>query len=353
MQNPFTTTFSKIPDQSYITTDQTAEIIENFSYDRPSESVFKITGVRGSGKTVLLGKVEEEFQKEARKKDGWIVYRLSASRDMIRQLSSYLYKESFIKDKSKSKSISLSANVLGTGGGIGISKTENDGFIDIGVVLDEMLKIATDKGKKILIGIDEVSKTSDMIEFAAEFGKWLRAGYAVYMVCTGLYENIEQVYNVKNLTFFRRATTVKTEPLNFVRMTEMYKKRLNVDRNTAKELAGLTKGYPYAFQELGILYFARGNKESLESITEDLKSELFSYAYEKIWEELSAEDRAMTKLFTDNEEYKREKIIKMMEKPDNYSAYRDRLIKRGVITARQGYISLALPFFGEYIKEYT
>ena len=57
MQIPFTTTFSKIP-SIYIPTNQSSEIIENFSYENPSESVYKITGVRGSGKTVLLAKIE-------------------------------------------------------------------------------------------------------------------------------------------------------------------------------------------------------------------------------------------------------------------------------------------------------
>ena len=50
MQNPFTTTFSKTPEYTYIHTEKTEEILENFIYDNPSESVYKITGVRGSGK---------------------------------------------------------------------------------------------------------------------------------------------------------------------------------------------------------------------------------------------------------------------------------------------------------------
>ena len=58
MQIPFTTTFSKIP-STYIKTNQSIDIIDNFNYDDPSESVYKITGVRGSGKTVLLAKIEE------------------------------------------------------------------------------------------------------------------------------------------------------------------------------------------------------------------------------------------------------------------------------------------------------
>ncbi len=352
MQNPFTTTFSKIPDNTYIPTGQVNEILENFSYDKPSESLYKITGVRGSGKTVLLAKVEEELSLEANVEKGWLVYRISPTRDMIEQLAALLYKESFIKEKYSSQSINISASVLGTGGGVGLSKTLTNEFTDIGVELDEMLSIAASKGKKILIGVDEVSKTHEMIIFASEFGKWMRAGYPIYMVCTGLYENIEQVCNVPNLTFFRRATTVKTEPLNMIRMTEMYKRTLETDQAKSRELAQITKGYPYAFQELGILCFKNRDNINFEETISRLKEELFSYSYEKIWEELSEQDRVLVRLMTDKVEYKREELLTLMDKPSNYSAYRDRLIKRGIITARQGYVSLALPYFSDYIKEY-
>ncbi len=352
MQNPFTTTFSKIPDYTYIPTDQVREIVDNFSYDNPSESLYKITGVRGSGKTVLLAKIEEEMSLESNQKSGWIVYRLNPSRDMLKQLAALLYKEDFVKDLYKSRSLNISATVLGTGGGIGVSATKQDELFDIGVELDGMLQKAADHGKKILIGIDEVSKTPEMIELAAEFGKWLRAGYPVYMVCTGLYENIEQIYNVRNLTFFRRATTIKTEPLNAVRMIDMYQRKLVISKEEAKNLAGLTMGYPYAFQELGVLFFKRKKSDKTEDIIDRLKIELYAYAYEKIWEEMSTEDRALAMLLTEKTEYKREEVIGKMLKPNNYSIYRDRLLKRGIIVAKRSYISLALPFFGEYIKEY-
>ena len=216
MQNPFTTTFSKTPGRTYISTAGAGEIIENFSYDDPSESVYKITGVRGSGKTVLLAKVEEEYKSEENRQNGWLVYRLSPSRDMLQQFASMLHREAFITGASGIKSFSVSATVLGSGGGIGVSREENDRFFDIGTEIEEMLSRAAKNRKKILIGIDEVSKTKDMIVFASEFSKWLRGGYPVFLVCTGLYENIQELSNVKNLTFFRRASTIKTEPLNFV-----------------------------------------------------------------------------------------------------------------------------------------
>ena len=351
MQNPFTATFSKMPDLTYVTTESPAEIIENFSFDNPSESVYKITGVRGSGKTVILAKVEEEMRSPEYVKKGWLVFDLSPVRDILGQIAAMLVKEGFRSSSRKNKSITVSASVLGTGGGVGITSENN--FFDIGVEIDEMLEKAQKKGKKILIGIDEVSKSPEMIKFASEYGRWLRAGFPVFLVCTGLYENIMELSNVKNLTFFRRATTIKTEPLNMVRMSEMYKLRLNIDIKEAKELAAVTKGYAYAFQKLGLLYFSKKEKGKLKDIIPELRSELFAYSYEKIWEELTPEDRFLLKLLTKKKEYKREEVLSLMgDKAGNYSMYRDRLIKRGLLITRQAYIELSLPFFAEYMEEY-
>jgi hypothetical protein len=326
MQNPFTTTFSKAPEYTYISTNKTDEILENFSYAHPSESVYKITGVRGSGKTVILAKIEENLRCEDNNKKGWLVFDLNPTRDMLGQMAAMLHKEGFGK---------------------------LDNFFDIGVDIEEMLQAAQKKGKKILVGIDEVSKNVEMIKFASEYGRWLRAGYPVYLVCTGLYENIQEVSNVKNLTFFRRATTIKTEPLNAVRMSEMYKKMLAIDGEEAKKMARLTKGYAYAFQELGVLYFKKDSSENLDDIIPDLRAELFAYSYEKIWEELTDADRFLVGLLVDKSEYKREEVLRLMgDRAGNYSMYRDRLLKRGLLESRQSYISLALPFFADYVKEY-
>lgn len=305
MQNPFTTTFSKTPEYTYIHTEKTEEILENFIYDNPSESVYKITGVRGSGKTVILAKVEEELRTNESRYINWLVFAVNPARDILGQIGAMLVKAGFGSQDKKTT------------------------------------------------GIDEVSKSEEMVKFASEYGRWLRAGYPVYFVCTGLYENIQELSNVKNLTFFRRAATVKTEPLNMIRMTEMYKSKLDIDSDEAREMAKITKGYAYAFQELGVLCFKKKEDESLEDILPKLKAELFAYSYEKIWEEMTEMDRFLAGLLTDKEEYKREEVLKLMgEKAGSYSMYRDRLIKRGIIKTRQGYISLALPYFDEYIKEY-
>lgn len=353
MQNPFTTTFSKTPEYTYIDTEKAEEILENFSYDSPSESVYKITGVRGSGKTVLLAKVEEELRSGIYKADNWLIFDVNPTRDILGQIAAMLVKEGFGGKTKSGTGVNLSATVLGTGGGFGFSSEKNMEFFDIGVEVEKMIQQVQKKNKKILIGIDEVSKSDEMVKFASEYGRWLRAGYPVYFVCTGLYENIQELSNVKNLTFFRRATTIKTEPLNMIRMSEMYKSKLNVESAQAVQMAKLTKGYAYAFQELGVLCFKKKDEESFEDILFKLKAELFAYSYEKIWEEMTEMDRFVASLLTEKEEYKREEVLKLMgDKSGSYSMYRDRLLKRGILNSRQGYISFALPFFAEYIKEY-
>lgn len=92
--------------------------------------------------------------------------------------------------------------------------------------------------------------------------------------------------------------------------------------------------------------------ELLEDILPKLKAELFAYSYEKIWEEMTEMDRFLAGLLTEKEEYKREEVLAYGREVRKLLYVQDRLIKRGILNSRQGYISLALPYFGEYIKEY-
>ena len=139
-----------------------------------------------------------------------------------------------------------------------------------------------------------------------------------------------------------------------VRMSEMYRRKLDIAIQEARDMAKITKGYAYAFQKLGALYFKKKSTESLADIISQLKAELFAYSYEKIWEEMTEADRFLASLLTEQDEYKREEVLRLMGvQSGNYSVYRDRLIKRGILSARQGYISLALPYFADYIEEYV
>ena len=117
MQNPFTTTFSKIPHLIYIKRDEISKILDNSSYEEPSESVYKITAARGSGKTIILAKIEEELSKDK----NWCVCRLSVNRDMLTQTLSNLINSGIIKNEYKITGINVSATRFGIGGGVGVN----------------------------------------------------------------------------------------------------------------------------------------------------------------------------------------------------------------------------------------
>ncbi|MCQ2743002.1 MAG: hypothetical protein MJ239_06930 [Bacilli bacterium] len=351
MSNPFTSTFSKAPASTYIPTEQEEMILQDLCSENPSESVYKITGVRGSGKTVILSKIQETLRNEYA--DSWLVYDLNTNRDLIIQLFANLKKSGWLSPKTKVKGIGLSANIGPIGASVSLGSDDNP-FDDVGPLIDEMLSNVKTAGKRVFIGIDEMSKTENMAKFVSEFGRWIRADFPVYLVCTGLYENMMELSSIKNLTFFLRATTMKAVPLNFIKMASTYQKSLSVDIETAKTMANKTKGYAYAFQILGKFYFSKTPNENLSEVLEKVKIELFSYSYEKLYDEMTEMDRFFISLFVEDRSYTREEILKEMgEKSMLYSVYRDRLIKRGLLVSpKYGSLEVALPYFSEYIKEY-
>ena len=61
MSNPFTLSFGKKPAQFISRITQTNEIVENFMQETPSTQIYMLTGVRGSGKTVLCNPRKTEL----------------------------------------------------------------------------------------------------------------------------------------------------------------------------------------------------------------------------------------------------------------------------------------------------
>ena len=60
--------------------------------------------------------------------------------------------------------------------------------------------------------------------FANAFQIFVRQDLPVYLIMTGLYENIYELQNQKSLTFLYRAPKIQLQPLNIGTMTENYQK---------------------------------------------------------------------------------------------------------------------------------
>lgn len=180
----------------------------------------------------------------------------------------------------------------------------------------------------------------------------MRQEYPIFILMAGLYENIYELQNNKSLTFLYRAPKIILEPLNLTAVRQHYKNIFALEEEKAERMAALTRGYPFAFQVLGYLYWEHRDTMTLDEILPEYDQYLEEYVYSKIWLEMSEKDKEILQVLAVSGEIKvknlREKLGLASEQ---FSVYRERLKRKGVIDTRQyGMVSMALPRFEEFIK---
>lgn len=340
MNNPFTLSFGKKPLQYISRIQQTAEVIENFTAKEPSNQIYMITGVRGSGKTVMMTGIASEFKK----RENWIVLELNPNRDILQSLAAKLYSlpemhPAFLKAK-----LDFSAF------GLGVSLENAVPVTDIEQAIELMLAEIGKRDKRLLISIDEVTDCEHVRIFASSFQIFLRQEHPVFLLMTGLFENIYDLQNEKSLTFLYRAPKIMLGALNFTAIRKKYMDIFGLDIEAANEMAGLTRGYPFAFQVLGYLFW-ENRDAGVAGILSEYEQCLAEYVYDKIWSELSDLDRKVLTVMAESKETKVKEIRERTGMRSGlFSVYRDRLKRKGVLdTDKYGEVSFALPRFAEFV----
>lgn len=341
MNNPFTLSFGKKPLQYISRISQTNEIVENFNAEQPSNQIYMITGVRGSGKTVMMANIAGEMKKS----EDWIVAELNPTRDLLQSLAAKLY--SLPKIYAHFVQMKLDFSVLG----LGVSLENAVPVTDIESAIELMLTEIKKENKRLLITVDEVTNCEYVRIFASSFQIFLRQEYPIFLLMTGLYDNIYDLQNENPLTFLYRAPKMVLEPLNYTAVRKHYMDIFGLDRAKAEEMAGLTKGYPFAFQVLGYLCWENKGVKTMEEILPEYDQYLEEYVYGKIWSELSRLDSKILIEMSMSGETKVKNIRERLEmKPELFSVYRERLRRKGVLdTGKYGEISFALPRFAEFV----
>ena len=341
MNNPFELTFGLKPNNYISRLKQSEEIINNFS-NETGNKVFLITGVRGTGKTVMLSHISKQFENM---KD-WIVVELIPNYDMLEQLASSLYDSSLFNKIFNSKTFGFSFS--GISFSISGQKPVTNVISLIEILLDKIKK----NKKKVLIAIDEVSNNEYVKTFTQVFQLLIRKECPIHLLMTGLYQNIYELQNNKDLTFLYRAPKIYLEPLNLSAISLSYQELLDISKEEALLLAKETKGYAYAYQVLGHLVYERKNPKIDNNLLMNFDQYLQEYVYDKMYSELSTNDKKILKAFkNDGINSVEELLIDSKMKKNIFSVYRDRLIKRGIIEAPEyGKLILKLPRFYEFIN---
>lgn len=341
MNNPFELTFGLKPNNYISRLKQSEEIISNFK-SATGNKVFLITGVRGTGKTVMLSHISKQFENEK----NWIVIELIPNYDMLEQFASALYDSSIMNKIFNTKTFGFSFS------GISFSIKGKNPVTNVISLIEVLLDKIKKTRKNVLIAVDEVSNNDYVKTFTQVFQLLIRKEYPIHLLMTGLYQNIYELQNDKDLTFLYRAPKINLEPLNLAAITNSYQELLNITKEEALVLAKETKGYAYAYQVLGHLVFDRKDPKLDDHLYAKYDQYLEEYVYEKMYSELSSNDKKILKAFTNDGINSVDNLmLKSKMKKNIFSVYRDRLIKRGIIESPEyGKLSLKLPRFYEFLE---
>ena len=339
-KNPFTVAFGMKPKQFISRYQQIDEIIDTFNSEEPSSPVYMLSGVRGSGKTVMISYIAEQLRED----DDWIVVGLNVNRDILTSLAARLYDEPLLKPMIMEAKIDLS--ILG----IGVSIEKSNKISDIDNAIIQLLKIVKKLKKKVLVTIDDVGNSEQMRAFCSAFTIFISEGYPIFLLMTGIYENIFELQNEKTLTFLYRTPRVEMTSLNIGAIADSYQSVFKISDEKALEMARKTKGYSYAFQVLGYMswIYSEEDEGHIEKRTADYLGE---YSYSKIWYELSEKDKEVLSVMAEKNLDTVKDIRDAMGLQSNqFSVYRSRLMRKGVLTSRgYGKVEFALPYFKEFV----
>lgn len=341
MRNPYSISFGKEPTQMVSRIAQINKLIDDFSDDIPSYQACIISGVRGIGKTVTLSEICNRLKED----DSWIVVNLNSGMDLLQSLAAKIYNSSPLMGVFDAAKINLSFF------NIGISLNAVPPITDIETALERMFRVIKERNQKVLIAIDEVVSNKNMKIFCNTFQLLLREDMPVYLLMTGLYENISDLQNSDNVTFLLRTPKLELEPLNKLMMAESYRENLDVSKEKALLMADVTCGYPFAFQVLGYICYESKKDYHDELVRFDYY--LNEYVYNKIWSELSEKDKSVVVAIAKSD-YTTESVLeKANMKKNEFSVYRDRLMKKGIVNGKtRGKITFTLPRFKEFVELY-
>ena len=339
MQNPFSLSFGKEP-LSYISRGlQTEEVMDSFTSQNPAYQVCMITGVRGSGKTVAMTTIAGML----RKRPDWVVVDLNPERDLLKQAAAELSNRKELMQMFRDAKINLSFL------GMGIEIDGEPPITEVVVAMRRMLEKLTKAGKRVLFTVDEASSTQAFRVFASQIQIFMREDLNVFLLMTGLYENIAGLQDNKTLTFLYRAPKLELKPLNIGLIANKYKDIFHLTDEESLKMAKVTEGYPFAFQVLGYLCWAR--QCSWQEALPEFDAYLEEYVYEKIWSELSVKDREIVTAISRSECGKVEAIRDYANLSSSmFNVYRKRLMRRGILCAPSyGYVAFTLPRFKEFV----
>lgn len=259
--NPFSPNFGSPP--HYLAgRDDVLEAVRSVSLNLARVDFSRTTliiGQRGSGKTVLLNRIQEIAEA-----DGWLVVRIVAGRGFLgRLVDSQLPR---VLAELRPQRGLTAAFTLGGGPVPGsLTVSEREQAAPPPTLEEYIIEICAAIGPRrgLLFGVDEVNSATraELEEFAAAYqtavgNNRLNAG----LVMCGVQSSLRKMLSGQSaMSFLARSRRMDIGILTYPVAVEAFERTLEVrgtrtaDAKTLSAMAALSKGYPYLIQQVGYL----------------------------------------------------------------------------------------------------
>lgn len=316
-------------------------------------------GQRGMGKTSLLLELGDRASKA-----GFVVARVTAHEGMssaiIEQIQ--LNGSQYFKGENK-RVIGVSAGVLGFSIGLTFSDAAEKQFgfrAKMSMLCDRL----AEKGKGVLILIDEVRTSVAMREVAASYQELVGDRKNIAIGMAGLPHAVSELLNDSVLTFLNRANKVKIGTISPYLIRAYYERafeRLGIKMtdDMLDRAAALTRGFPYLMQLIGyyvLQYTQRGaevDNAIISKVEKSAMGDLEDNVFKPIMAPLSDNDRLFLKALAQCGDAATTAELQKILGDDGpaIQPYRKRLIDAGVIEApRRGELVFVVPYLSEYLR---
>ena len=341
IENPFTISFGRVNKKVIDRQEEMTPIYEDFLAESPRNSIYVITGPRGSGKKVALANVLEDF----RGRKDWVVARLSEDSNMLEQMASLLYEHGLTKLKFLKTEFSFSFH------GVSFNVKGDKPATSIQTYLSDLLSYYKKKGIRVLVAIDDVAKSKDMVDFIKAYQGFIIDKHDVYLLMTGLRKNITTLQSEPSLTFLARAPKLQLKPLSLWAIASSYQSTFEISQEESLVLAKETKGYAMAFQVLGDILFRSSKKAIDQAVLEEYDSRLGEWSYDIIWKDLSEREKEILSLVSEGKTTNEQILQSLTVSKQSLTNSKKNLADEGILEgSNRGVFEFALPRFDSFIR---
>ncbi|MDO5663415.1 MAG: ATP-binding protein, partial [Brachybacterium sp.] len=365
MTNPFTPGFGVAPPILAIAGTPVEDFRRALAAGGGAGRQILISGMRGTGKTVLLTQLRVAAHQE-----GWESIRLhTASEHMagsLRASAAHLLR-GLDPEATTSHLTAASGSALGFGGSAGRDIVDRYEDIEepLHVILDRLTGLLGERGGGLMIAVDEIQAADppQLHEIAQHVQTLVEDARPVSFVGAGLRSGVEDLLTNPSTTFLRRAHRVELEVIDVgsaastIEMTAAEGGK-TMTADAAREAGDISQGYQYLMQLIGAgAYDAAGDGGTigLEQVREaelPAVAEVIKNVHGPALRGISA--RKMDYLVAMSEDEGPSTVADIAERMGvdvkYQSVYRDRLLKEDLIRAAGvGLVEYSLPYLREAI----